>query len=308
MLDDEPIWKFKSKQRFTEWYGHVQLLENDVVGQWLCVDRGSGNLKWRRRHYRASSVCGIERGVIVAYEGEAGRGVYGLSLETGELLWVSHGAGFWNTLGRFLDFVPGYTNEFRDSPLLVKDGKVFCHSGRVLDITTGKLLEQRSRDEIEAMKVPESNASTLDNSSSDPAARKARVGNLFLWHPTLWKVAGECAIVADTEHGDRVWEFDIRDHQRHIGGNFYSYRLSGSFVYLIVSEEKRSKPHPRKEHYSIPNPTRWAIWTLDALTGKVVQEISLGDELIEQCRIEDVDDRGLLIGTSMHELLYFRKH
>lgn len=313
MLDDKAAWRFTSKKPLTQWYGHVHLLENDVVGQWFCLNRLSGGLKWQRRLYRANTISGIERGVIVANETRsdgpwtAGFGCYGLSLETGEQIWVSHGSGFWGVVGRILDFVPGYTNEFRDNPQFVKEGKVFCTSGRVLEIATGKVIERKKRDEIQSVQIPKSDAWNLYNSSMDQAAPKVRVGDLLLSHPTSQKVRGELSLVAETGNGDRVWEFNIRDCGRHIDGNFYSYRLSGSFIYLIVSEQERYKPHPSKQHYVLPNPTRWAIFTLDVFTGKVVQEISLGDELVDECRIEDIDDEGLLIGTSTRVLMYFTR-
>ena len=68
-------------------------------------------------------------------------GCYGISLENGQLLWTSHGSGIWGRLGRLLDFVPGFANEFRDTPRQIKDGKNFCDSGRIIDIQTGILLE-----------------------------------------------------------------------------------------------------------------------------------------------------------------------
>ena len=42
-------------------------------------------------------------------------------------------------------------------------------------------------------------------------------------------------------------------------------------------------------------------------TGKVVQNFSLDDEMLAECRIEVVDDSGLLIGTSNHHLAYYER-
>ena len=96
MIDRDPVWRFSSDRQLTQWYGHVQLLPSCAIGQWFCVDRQSGDLKWQRQHFRASSICGFDSGVIVAYEMRsdgpwtAGFGCYGLSLESGELVWSSH--------------------------------------------------------------------------------------------------------------------------------------------------------------------------------------------------------------------------
>ena len=42
-------------------------------------------------------------------------------------------------------------------------------------------------------------------------------------------------------------------------------------------------------------------------TGEVVQDFSLDDEKLAECRIEDVDDDGLLIGKSNHHLAYYER-
>jgi len=210
-------------------------------------------------------------------------------------------------LGRVLDFVPGYTNGFRDRPGFVRNGMVFCCSGRVLDIATGNMVERKSRDEIESLDSPKSDARYLYNSSIHQAADKVRVGDLLLSHPSSSTVRDEWSLIAETESGKRVWEYSIRDGGRHINGNYYSYRLCDSFIYLVVSEEPQYKPHPSHEHMVVPNPTRWAVLTLDVLTGKPIQEISLDTGLVENCRIEDVDAAGLLVGKSNRELMYFAR-
>lgn len=57
----------------------------------------------------------------------------------------------------------------------------------------------------------------------------------------------------------------------------------------------------------LPNPTLWHLLTVDLATGEVVQDFPLDDQKLEECRIEDVDDEGLLIGKSSHGLACYRR-
>lgn len=118
---------------------------------------------------------------------------------------------------------------------------------------------------------------------------------------------GVLDIAAETETGNPVWRFSMDQLGRHIDSNFFSYRLVPPFLYLIVSDEPRFKPHPTKTQYILPNPTRWHFVTIALSTGKVVQDFSLGEEKLAECRIEDVDDDGLLIGKSNHHLAYYER-
>ena len=84
-------------------------------------------------------------------------------------------------------------------------------------------------------------------------------------------------------------------------GNSYAIHLYG------VADESRYKPHPTRPQTVVANPTCWHLLCLDTATGQIVQQVSLGDELLDECRIEDVDEHGLLIGKSNNELVYFRR-
>lgn len=315
MVVEEPEWTFSSKRPLTQWYGHVQLLPNDALGQWFCVDRRSGALRWQRVLFRPNTICGVDSGVIVASETRsdgpwtADIGCYGISLDDGRLLWISHGSGVWGWLGRLLDFVPGYTNEFRDAPHHITDGKVFCYSGRILDVRTGWLLERTTSDAVMADRKPRSLAQQFYDSGDERERAKIAVGkDLVLYHAAPegsgrrnWEIA------AEIDSGQPLWRISASQLGRQIDGNFYSYRLVPPFMYLVVSDEPRYRPHPTKKPYALPNPTRWHLMTVDLATGVVVQDFSLDDRKLAECRIEDVDDHGLLIGKSNRELAYFRR-
>lgn len=67
-----------------------------------------------------------------------------------------------------------------------------------------------------------------------------------------------------------------------------------SNLYLAEFDEPRFKRHPTKSHYVLPNPTRWHFVIIALSTGEVVQDFSLDDEKLAECRIEDIDDDGIL--------------
>lgn len=316
MLDATATWTLASEKPLTQWYGHVHLLPDHVVGQWFCVERHSGHLLWQSKLRRANTFCGVDSGVIVASEMRsdgpwtATFGCYGISLDSGTLLWTSHGTGIRGVLARLFDFFPGFTNELRDTPHHVEDGQVFCESGRVLDVKTGRLLKKITSDTVQAHEKPSSIDWHFYNTGMEKDHSRIAVGNgLFLRHAQEKEgmQRGVFKLAADTEDGNLVWQLSIEQLGRHIDGNFYSYRLVPPFIYLILSDESRYKPHPSQKHVVLPNPTRWHLVTLDLATGEVLQDFPLGDQKIEECRIEDVNQYGLLIGKSNNELVYYRQ-
>jgi hypothetical protein len=207
---------------------------------------------------------------------------------------------------RLLDFVPAFTNELRDTPRYVEEGKVFCNSGRVLDVKTGNLLCKVAPEIVRSYKQPLSIGAEFAGSGVERHHPRVKVaGDLFLRHAQEaegWQ-RGTLEIAAESESGKPLWTFSIKHLGRHIG----SYRLVPPFIYMLVSDEDNSKPHPTKEHYALPNPTGWHFVTLTIETGEVIQDFSLGDEKHSECRIEDVDTEGLLIGRENKKLKYYRR-
>jgi hypothetical protein len=157
------------------------------------------------------------------------------------------------------------------------------------------------------MKPLPSGAWRLYDSSIGNSESNVSIGDLVLAHPSDVKHRGKLSIVAKTKEQDVAWRFDISQTGLHIDGNYYSYRLATPYIYLVLSDESRYKPHPTHPQTVVANLTRWHLLCLDVATGQIVQQISLGDELLDECRIEDVDEHGLLIGKSSKELVYFRR-
>ncbi len=185
MVNPTPQWSVTAHYSLTDWYGHVHLLPNKVLGQWICVDRLEGKILWEKRFARPNTICGVEQNVIVASEKRSDGpwtldfGCYGISVETGKLLWTSHGQGSWGKLLRVCDFVPGSTNEFRDSPHHLENGECFCTSGRVLDVSTGADLRRVSPEEAQQHETPQSDAQRLyhDKHSDQPGESVLGKGN-----------------------------------------------------------------------------------------------------------------------------------
>ena len=82
-------------------------------------------------------------------------------MKSGNLLWTSHARGWWGRVVRVLDYVPGFTNELRDTPHHISGSEVFCDSGRVLDLLTGTDLRRIPPEEVKRFPQPRSDAQRL---------------------------------------------------------------------------------------------------------------------------------------------------
>ncbi|MCL4691301.1 MAG: hypothetical protein KJ060_02160 [Candidatus Hydrogenedentes bacterium] len=312
-----PRWTASPKHGLTQWYGHVHLLRDLVVGQWFATRRTDGTLVWEQRHPRANTVRDISEanGVILATETRsdgpwtADFGCYAISLETGELLWCNHGRGAGGGLLRILDFVPGFTNEFRDTACAIRDGQCLCESGRLLDLHSGEPLGQLSRKEVEVIRQERmlARAEPLYHSGEvDLPDLGLRVSNhTRVVDGGVRRQRGTLRLETFDENGASRWNFDIAATKYHIDGNFYSYRLISPYIYLVVSEAAQRKVHPKRPHTSLPNASPYHILVLDIRSGELVQDTRIQNAPCETARIEDVDDAGLLIGVDGKTLFYF---
>ncbi|OHB85305.1 MAG: hypothetical protein A2V98_17945 [Planctomycetes bacterium RBG_16_64_12] len=316
MLEETPVWTFRSKRPLTRWYEHVHLLPNRVVGYWFCLDRSSGARLWERR-LEPDEIVGIDDGVIVANErwrrldfGSTRHGCYGISLETGKLLWTSHASGFWSWLLGELD------HRSRDCPVYVADGRCYCRSGRILDVATGRLVERVSKDEIKPPEKLETETETLRRSKhlSDPV--KLKVGDgLWLSHKLAAKPeveplddeflasVWEFRLFLTDDEGRVRWEFDLKD----TGYETYYYgekcRYSAPYLYLLACEKRTTKKWKKIEVY---NPTQFHLLTLDLSNGRIVQDIQVTRNPVDVCRFEDIDEQGVLLSGGDNLLHYFR--
>jgi hypothetical protein len=219
MLEGTPRWTFISKRPLTQWFEHVHLLHERVVGYWFCLDRSSGTRLWER-HLNLAEIAGIENGIIVANKrryvcdvSAPRSGCCGISVETGKLLWTSHGLGIWNRLLSLFH---------SENPAYVLNGKCYCWSGRIIDIPTGKVVERIPRGEIRPPKTPESDATILRRTEDPSDPIRLKVGNgLWLSHKLAVNSAGSLLEELTTktwafrlfltDDEDCVkWEFDLK--------------------------------------------------------------------------------------------------
>jgi hypothetical protein len=311
MLETKARFKFDSRWGLTQWYGHVQLLPEHVLGQWFCIDRSTGRVLWERRMGRADTVCGVSQGVIVASETRsdgpwtADFGCYGISLESGQRLWTSHADGAWGHVLALLDRVPGFTNELRDVPTRVEGGECVCRSGRVLDVKTGKQVRRISREEAAFKSAAPTDAEVLYEGRmrvrlganrwlSRRAFKDEEIGGMHL----------KLHVVDDD--WKEVWKFSPGENGYYSGeSNFFSYRYQQGYVYMVVTDAKVNQtPLPGGDMERV----NFRVVTLDVGTGKIVQDVPIGDRAYAHCRIEDVDDTGMLVSAEGKCLWYFARN
>ena len=132
--------------------GEALLVLDNIAGRMTCLETVNGTRRWERKRAiaeRANTVKGATEGVLVLseYRGNDGPwgadfGVYRYDLTNGDFLGASHGAGCWGRFVRLLDWVPDFTNELRQTPIAVRDGKITTDAGRVLDARTGAVIDK----------------------------------------------------------------------------------------------------------------------------------------------------------------------
>jgi hypothetical protein len=79
--------------------------------------------------------------------------------------------------------------------------------------------------------------------------------------------------------------------------NFYSYHYCPPYVYVVASEDPNFVPHRTKAHYIVPNPTVFHLLTLDLGEGRIKQDQRISEQKFDECRIEDTDERGIIISA-----------
>jgi outer membrane protein assembly factor BamB len=317
MVHETPAWRYQTEHSLTLGYGHVHLLPNHVLGQWFCVERESGQVLWDSPVAEADSVVGVSEGVIIATEsrmsgpGTYTYGVFAISLETGKLLWTSH---FARRSGRGL--LEAAANWFGidtvDYASGVRGSECITAAGRVLDLHSGKELRREPASAGESwpafwkLKPPgwhlygrhpvECGSGRILRHGLPGAPKKEGVGpdgtfNCFL---------------SDAQ-GQPLWSFDLAGTGHHIRGNFFSYRLSDGFVYMVVSDRPQSVPiDPAKPMIVKDNPAHYSLWVLEVDSGNICQKFRLTGEETTNCRLEDIDDRALLLSCGKSALLFNR--
>lgn len=139
----------------------VMVLDN-IARRMTCLEIADGAQRWTRQRAvaeRANTVKGATDGILVMseYRGNDGPwgaafGVYRYDFESGDFLGASHGKGGWGKFVRLLDWVPDFTNELRQTPIAVRDGKIYTDAMRILDARTGEVVGELTGEQAEQMR------------------------------------------------------------------------------------------------------------------------------------------------------------
>lgn len=308
MLSATPAWVL-SDQMMTA-YDHMQLLPHRVIGTWLCAQRSSGKLIWSFDAMRPNQICGIVDSVMIATEnypvGMMGTGNfhrYGISLESGQLLWTSHPSG---TCGEASPFSTWDLEDFdvdgdATAPRLVEDGKCLCKDGSIIDPLSGHQIGQMAPRDVELR------ASRMMNQRSSERSRafyrsisQERCRGIQLSRGK-W-LSGErfrsLQFALCNVQGACEWSFDLRQigyEQKH--PSYYQFRLVDQYIYIVAYEPFKEEP-PVPGEWKPPEPRRFHLLTVDLTNGKVAQDIPIGNRRLCTCQLEDADQGGILIRAS----------
>lgn len=295
----EPRWTFSNPLGLSKWYGHVDYYGHYVIGQWFALDAETGKPYWSRRFLRPTTVCGCAHDVIVASETRsdgpwtAGFGIYGIDARSGSLRWVNHGRGFWGKLLRCLDYVPGFTNEFRDVPKCLVDQYVVTTRGRILDVRTGH--------DCPSVKISEPN----NEDRSGPQYKLYDNKSLETDGHTI-KVEGhrdDFVIFRRDKNGNDIWRFAAKESSLHVDGNYYSYRFHDGRIFIILGDAPNYVPiNEAKPLYVKPNPANYQLGILDIKSGKCTILPLANAMRRNECRIEAIRDSRMLVSCDCAEL------
>jgi hypothetical protein len=224
---------------------------------------------------------------------------YAFGLETGKLLWTSHPSGACGAASAEHYWYPDrYDHRGADAGArLVEDGLCFCGDGRVLDVASGAERGRVSEDDVKlrCTRLPIELATALLRLGR-PDGRGVRVApGRWLTQRGNWR-DGEFKLHLATDAGSEVWTFDPKRHHYEVRyPNVYAYRLAGRYVYVIASEPLASEPPVNSD---APDPPRsFHLLTLDLEHGEIQQDFRLGDRSWSDCRIEGLDQHGLVIAS-----------
>ncbi|HZN65594.1 MAG TPA: hypothetical protein VFB66_09845 [Tepidisphaeraceae bacterium] len=309
MLRDEPAWTYVAPRYLTQGYGHVLLMPEYVLGQWVCLRCTTGRFLWAHEFDRPNAIRGVSDGVVIATEsrpvglmGSSDFDCYALDLATGNLLWTTHPSG---KCGRGSSEPYWYPDRYDErgaaaAPRRVEDGMCYCKDGRVLDAASGTERAGRPALDVEhwSSRWPAELAHVLYTSRwSKGGLRIAPGRRLSKRH----RGNGELTFRMTDDDGREVWVFDLRRHGYEVPHpNFHAYRLAGRYVYIVAAEPLPSEPPAAAVDDEPSSPRSFHLLTLDVEHGTLRQDIRLGDGLVLR-RIEDVDEHGLLLSSGRTE-------
>ncbi|MBI2942564.1 MAG: hypothetical protein HYY25_00030 [Candidatus Wallbacteria bacterium] len=144
LLESEPSWRVELLSgEHGGRLSHARLLQGSIVGCWFGLERATGRRIWQAEGCPADDIFGVA-GVVVVGTRVSGsgaaletRGIWGLSAETGRLLWKWPPSGPMERLSAGFRRLAGMRAEPADGPLLLQGGRVYTRLRRMLDCRTG---------------------------------------------------------------------------------------------------------------------------------------------------------------------------
>ena len=157
--------------------GGIALIQGDMViasprfsdgvplgGWWTRYNLRTGECLWRRKHRRGASLCHLADDLVIASNNH-GSGVYAISLESGRRLWCRLGDAF-DWLLKLFEYLPCYNEG--DQPERLWNGGVLTRSGRLLDLSNGKILSRHKLDHSSFYNGQGSCREVLDKIDGEP--------------------------------------------------------------------------------------------------------------------------------------------
>jgi len=217
-----------------------------------------------------------------------------------------------------LDFVPGFTNDLRTTFLGVRTTECATSRGEILDIRTGQKLRRES--DLTSWKK--------DYDPKTPAQRlysgnRVEVGDgLFLsLREARMKVEKQAngrsvysslrqtrpfGFILTNSEKEILWDWSPEDMGLNPITNYFGWRLVGGKLLVLGGEAPEYLPvSPAKPAYVKPNSTKYHLIVLDVPSGVVSQKLSVGEEKVAKCRIEDADEQGVLLSQENKHLNYY---
>ncbi len=295
-------WTYSNPRGLTQWYGHVDYFGPYVIGQWFVLDAVSGREHWSRRWSRPNTVCGCAQDVIVATEMRsdgpwtATFGIYGIDARTGTLQWTAHAREPLGRLLRCFDFVPGFTNEFRDGPERVVGRHVVTVRGRTLDVRTG-------RESLSA------NVADLEDDAGSTAAERLYANKWLDVDGDTLRVSSDPGDFVVSRHdpgGGEVWRFAAGERSFRVNGNYYSYRLHQGCIYIVLSvASARASADGGDAPPSEGHAADHQLGVLDVFSGKCALLPLPWASGRKACRIEAMRGSRMLLSCDGTELAEF---
>ena len=309
MLSAMPAWVL-SDQIMTA-HDHMRLLPDRIVGTWLCAQRSNGKLIWSFDARRPNQISGIIDSVLIATEnypvGMMGTGNfhrYGISLDSGQLLWTSHPSGACGEASRFgsWDLEDFDVDGDAAAPRLIEDGKCLCKDGSIIDPHSGHQVGQMTPNDVDLSAKRMMTARSSERSRAFYRSMSQEPCRGIQLVPGKW-LSGErfrsLQFTLCNAQNVCEWSFDLKQtgyEQEH--PSYYQFRLVDQYIYLVAYEHFKEEPPPAPDHWKPPEPRQFHLLTLDLHNGKVVQDIPIGNRKLRTCGLEDADQAGVLIRSS----------